>query len=359
MRQPISTKTSKSFGGAHRAASISTAASGGDLEGALCDDCDVSSCADPATPFRDTAQTLIFLDWDDTLFPTTQIFSRWGMPSDPINSQEKDSLPPILSAEQVEMLEAFQDSLRRFLRAARHRASVVIVTNAKLGWVEECLQRFVPDLLPLFSEVGAPKVVYAREFLAIQRRKKRLPTEDMCTNPVRHSNVYSDNAEEWQIKMQRELSLAKYEAMRFESDLFFKGQITTCRNIISMGDMEYEHEAVQELGMTMVLPEDEELRVKSLLLPEDPSLTELSIRLDLIRLLLPACIHAQHDFFLNLKVESNETAMQALSQALQLPALSELNIPAHAWGFGKEPSEREVAESLMELAAALRNEVQA
>ena len=37
-------------------------------------------------------QTMFFLDWDDTLFPTTELFDRWGLPS-------TGELPPLTAAE--------------------------------------------------------------------------------------------------------------------------------------------------------------------------------------------------------------------------------------------------------------------
>lgn len=51
-------------------------------------DCDIptssprlrsETVADSLANWADASQTLVFLDWDDTLFPTTELFDNWGL----------------------------------------------------------------------------------------------------------------------------------------------------------------------------------------------------------------------------------------------------------------------------------------
>eukprot|EP00440_Ansanella_granifera_P018672 gb/GFBE01020286.1/.p1 GENE.gb/GFBE01020286.1/~~gb/GFBE01020286.1/.p1 ORF type:complete len:355 (+),score=88.94 gb/GFBE01020286.1/:1-1065(+) len=310
-----------------------------------------SSCSGTATPAIDTSETVIFFDWDDTLFPTTEIFDHWGF-----QSQEGSALDveePELDAQQKQMLKNWKESLQRLLKAAMELSGhCAIVTNAQPAWVESCLRRFAPDLLPLFSEPGGPEVVYARQVLKDLRRKKKVRDQDSL-NPVKYPNSYEDEEERNRLQCS-EMATAKYEAMQQELNQFFGGRPgSLCRNIISFGDMEYEHEAVQELGMRNP-SHDQEIRIKSLLLPEAPMVSELALRLDLLRLLLPVCVRVDTDVNVDLKDLRSESALQKLSKALKLPALCNVDFPVHAWGIGPKPAQSQVSDGLVNVAAALQ-----
>lgn len=68
------------------------------------------------------------------------------------------------------------------------------------------------------------------------------------------------------------MTAATYQAMKMEFNRVFGNRegISRC-NVINFGDMEYEHDAVLELGMRLCeLPELQEPHIKSFLLPEEP-----------------------------------------------------------------------------------------
>eukprot|EP00931_Biecheleriopsis_adriatica_P010285 TRINITY_DN111372_c0_g1_i1.p1 TRINITY_DN111372_c0_g1~~TRINITY_DN111372_c0_g1_i1.p1 ORF type:complete len:363 (-),score=89.25 TRINITY_DN111372_c0_g1_i1:30-1088(-) len=309
-----------------------------------------SSCSVAATPVLDVFETLIFLDWDDTLFPSTDIFDNWGQPAKPSEHV------PELDTEKLEMLQAWQEAFHRLLTAVSELSGhCAIVTNARRGWVEECMERFAPDLCQLLSQPGGPQVVYAQDVLQKRRSKKKVRDFKESLYPVKHSDVYKDVLD-CQRENYMELVAAKYEAMKREFEAFF-GSRAGCRKrtIISLGDMEYEHDAVQELGMHSLLG-DEELRIKSLLLPEAPQVSELTLRLDLLRLLLPALIRMDQDLSADLKeLRLEKRPFEKLAETLHLPALRDIDFPAHAWGVGPRPSRAEVADGLVELAVSLQS----
>ncbi|CAE7450982.1 agaA [Symbiodinium pilosum] len=303
-----------------------------------------ASCAGHASPVLDTSSTLIYLDWDDTLFPSTEIFDRWGLQ----HEADKDSE---ISPEQAELLRAWGESLQRFMKACvEYSGSCVIVTNAQSRWVQNCLKRFAPDLISLFASAGGPTVLYAKEVLKALRLRKKVRHQDDSVIPAKHIDAYWDEEDTQRFKFV-EMSAAKFHAMKLEFLDFFSGREGHSRcNIINFGDMEYEHEAVRELGMRMSQFQPEP-HVKSLLLPEAPKISELTLRLELLRLLLPAIV--RHDSDIDLDLKEVPSPMQLLSKALRLPELGSVDL-AHAFGDGPPPREDEVANSLVEVAMALQ-----
>lgn len=195
--------------------------------------------------------TLIFADWDDTLFPSTELFDRWDL---------ELHGPVELNEERRQLLSMWQRALCRFLRAIGELSEhCAIITNAESRWVEHCLQRFAPEVLDLISQTCS--VLHAKEVLDGLRASKKLCGE--VPLPARYVDVY--RSEEPYV-MHVEMSAAKYQAMRSELKKAF-GRHQKGLNIINFGDMEYEHEAVLELGVRI---SEQEPQIKSFLLPEVP-----------------------------------------------------------------------------------------
>eukprot|EP00439_Symbiodinium_sp_Y106_P064988 s2917_g10.t1 len=175
-----------------------------------------ASCAGHASPVLDTSSTLIYLDWDDTLFPSTEIFDRWGLP----HQWDCEGL----TAKQEQLLYAWGESLQRFLKACmEYSGSCVIVTNAQSRWVENCLRRFAPELVSLFASPGGPTVLYAKEVLRGLRLRKRVRHQDDSVIPAKHVDAYWDDEDTQRFKFV-EMSAAKFHAMKQEFLDFFSGR---------------------------------------------------------------------------------------------------------------------------------------
>eukprot|EP00930_Biecheleria_cincta_P035653 TRINITY_DN24501_c0_g1_i2.p1 TRINITY_DN24501_c0_g1~~TRINITY_DN24501_c0_g1_i2.p1 ORF type:complete len:402 (-),score=63.48 TRINITY_DN24501_c0_g1_i2:228-1433(-) len=336
---------------------------------------------DSSDRYADPGQTLIFLDWDDTLFPTSEIFNRWQleMPAqnahgaggirssgfqrqrrhrgrvaaicsamarallhpcrgasrskvEPFGSEESkhgDSMGNGPSKVQCQLLEQWGIALEDYLTVACGLSDrVVIVTNARGNWVEACIRNFVPRLQDLVFPgsaggqgpgPGKIKVVYARDFFDDMHKKGRV---------VSNGSKVRDKV--------REMTQAKFHVMKHEAKAFYNsypGQ--TWKNIVSFGDMPYEHEAVLELGMSRRSPASECLRIKSFLLPNCCSITELTLRLKFSRVMLPVYVHFDGDLQLNLR--DAEDPLKELSEALGLPGLFATGFPRHAWGRSEAP----------------------
>lgn len=92
------------------------------------------------TPVKDT---LIIFDWDDTLAPTAWLNER-GFPR---NSTK------VLTPEQIEVFDKLSTSVLNLLDTAQKLGRVMIITNSQAGWIEECICRFMPRLIPILSTI--------------------------------------------------------------------------------------------------------------------------------------------------------------------------------------------------------------
>jgi len=299
------------------------------------------------TQFAEPIQTLIFFDWDDTLFPTTELLDRWGLKVTPGQKEAIDE--EVLDPDAKAWLGAWRQSVQRLLSVAcEASAQCTLVTNSKRPWVEDCIEQFVPNLKPLFSQDNGPKVVYAREILQdLRQKRKKRPAAN--ATPAKHT---TPDALDQGFRIREEMTSAKFEAMRCVANKFYKSyEGQSWKNIISFGDMPYEHEAAVELGLRRRAPIAEHLRVKTMLLPAEPKVSELAIRLDFLRMMLPAIVTFNAD--LQADLQNSIDPLWTLSKVLCIPELHEIEFLDHAWGEGPPPSEDDVQEALANLAAML------
>lgn len=146
-------------------------------------------------------ETLVILDWDDTLLPTSWIEAQ-GL------RLACDSEP---SPEQRALLELMAQWASRTLHKAKTYGSVIIVTNAEHGWIELSCEKFMPALL---HELEGVKILSARS--RYERQGVAQPSD-------------------W-----------KLLAFRGEIELFFLslGDLGRRKNIVSVGDSSHEREAL-------------------------------------------------------------------------------------------------------------------
>jgi len=265
----------------------------------------------PGTPavsehgdYAEASQTIIFLDWDDTLFPTFDLFNTRGLHL----SLELGNLPEDL----LEELATWREALRNFLHLALEVSDrCTIVTNAKCPWVTNCIDRLAPELKPLFDkETGRISVIYAAESL----RTRRFP-----------AGAAQGLSQESMVQF---LTTAKYDAMKDEAASFYSkypGQLW--KNIVSVGDSLYERNAVHELHG--IAPAGETLRTKAVLVPSTPSLSQIILGLELARVMLPAWVYYDGD--IDLDLQSCHSPLQANAESLALPQLSHVYFPEEVW----------------------------
>lgn len=237
-------------------------------------------------------ETLIILDWDDTLCPTSFIQEdrrlEWkdvapcfttdpemplqAPPQRPQDSSDDEGSrspspapsapeePPPPGPRMADVLHRHAEVASAFLRAAAARGVVVIVTLAKPGWVEVSTRNFLPGLQDVMDELNI-EVLYARSMLS--RWKFRSATLDRLDV----------------------LQLMKQVAMR---KCIRKHYATRpCRswkNLVCIGDSNTEHEAISEAVFCWLQPEGADpCRCKTVKLPEGPTVLELTSELEVLR----------------------------------------------------------------------------
>jgi len=223
-------------------------------------------------------ETLIVFDWDDTLCPTSFIHEdarlNWNEQahcfSDPSvllsdssilgTSQMPESLDASMTMESA--LHRHANVARDCLRAAATLGKVVIVTLAKDGWIELSSKNFLPGLHETIVELGV-EVVYARN--SLPRWKLRCAA--------------LDNLDVLQLMKQAAMSqcIKKFYSAR-------PGQ--NWKNIISIGDSQVERDALTEICYCRYQldkrNQEAPCRCKTLKLPEDPDLLQLTAELELV-----------------------------------------------------------------------------
>ena len=305
--------------------------------------CSVLSVASSGRLYAEPAQTLIFLDWDDTIFPCTELFTKRGY-----SRRTRDWTEP-LEADLAEDLADWQEAAGEFLRAACGISDrCVILTNSKRPWVTTCINHFAPNLKPLIEQKPNLSIVYASDLM-----KRQKTTSDWASEKAEGLFVQSlhnffgffgqcaQGAQGFVTKMSESMTAmrqnapgppfncteSKFKAMSVEADNFYSQyQNQTWKNIISLGDMAYEYDAVKALSATRVAPQSRErLRTKSVVLLPTPSLHGLTLQLRIWSQVLPAI--ARFDGDIDIDISNNFAPFQELARALQLPMLAKLQVP--------------------------------
>ncbi|CDW82973.1 adp-ribosylation factor gtpase- [Stylonychia lemnae] len=170
-------------------------------------------------------QNLVILDWDDTIFPTSHL--------NPVDESQYDFL---LEKYQKYLTEIEEQAIKLF-QSCTKQCKVVIITNAKKGWVEFSSRKFMPNLHNFLMKYV--KIVSAR---------------------VDYEEQYPMDTYKW-----KQLAFQKlWECKDLQLD---KAAIT---NLITFGDSEYEMEAARKFGAR-----SEKCFVKLIKLRECPSFDEL------------------------------------------------------------------------------------
>eukprot|EP00929_Paragymnodinium_shiwhaense_P069582 TRINITY_DN35090_c0_g1_i1.p1 TRINITY_DN35090_c0_g1~~TRINITY_DN35090_c0_g1_i1.p1 ORF type:complete len:511 (-),score=100.57 TRINITY_DN35090_c0_g1_i1:200-1732(-) len=332
-----------------------------------------ASVASSSVLYGEPSQALIFLDWDDTLFPTSQLFDRWGL------DKWGSDVPEYVNA----ALEPWREAVRDYLNAACALSDrCVVVTNSKRPWVDVCVERFAPDLKPIFKGArGRLQVIYADEVSteespcgqassASSAKARPASCGDGCLSGVFSCWRRTEGRASWQ-DVADQLTAAKRAAMEKEARSFYSrypGQ--TWKNVLSFGDMQFEYDAVRGLSdnrraacaatrrrkKTLVEAHQdwlrggrrgseplspsirccvrERLRTKAVLMPGAPTIEEMYWQLHLSRILLPAYVRLDSD--LELSLRSAAKPMHAISQAINVPQLAGLTFSLGTSGVEEE-----------------------
>jgi len=246
--------------------------------------------------FATPEQTIILLDWDDTLCPSTWIRA---------NRSHLSFFKPAPN------IERFQAPLRRLeaqglalLRTAMSLGNVIIVTNAMEPWVTTSSQHFLPGLLPLVQELP---VIYAR---SVYETHTCDPASGQADGKRAMPGLYNANGTNRLQKHPQvpvELVPQKWKELVFEQEIsgfYSKYERQSWKNVISIGDSIFERDAVR--NVVAAHTHKRICRTKTLKLFDNPGIEELIEQVRLVHEGLPAMV--QHDGPLNIEIDEGDLA---------------------------------------------------
>jgi len=189
--------------------------------------------------------------------------------------------------------------------------------HAIRGW-QIALITLRQNVKQLFEQEECLLIIYARESIA-----------------ARHQNDTTLSHDEMAVQYTK----AKYNAMRQQAKSFYSQYADqTWKNIISVGDAAYEHDALQDVAFHRKSPARENIRVKTLLTPGQPTLVELISRMKLAIVLFPAYVY--HDGDIDLDMNTPER-MQAIADALDMPEMKDVIASIDTINEGDSEEEKE------------------
>lgn len=176
--------------------------------------------------------TVIFLDWDDTLLCSTYLTLEGIRLDTDISGRE--SL--------IEQLTDFEKHAIAVLKLALDFGDVTIVTNAEDGWVELSARKFLPNIVPFIEKLH---IISARSTF---------------------EKTYPDSPLQWK------LSVFQQELGRIGIDTINNN----VKSVLSFGDSYVEREAI--LKATKFL----DCKTKSIKFAERPTIEQLKKQLELV-----------------------------------------------------------------------------
>lgn len=233
-----------------------------------------------------------------------------------------------LPREREKQMTAWREALHQYLCVACSLSEhCTIVTSSSPGWVESCVDSFAPNLKPLLDQ-SRLNIVHA----PISEKTRR-----------KHGSLTI---------FEKEMTDAKLAAMRTEATNFYsRYPKQSWKNILSLGDMKYEYDALQELAHSRQSVGRERLNTKAILLPRKPSLSELTLRLKFSCLMLP--VYVKYNGNIDLDLRTAVDPLQAIARAVGMPQLGDVPFPRHAWGRTPMPDGQVADEALDEVAVAV------
>jgi len=227
------------------------------------------------------SQSLIIFDFDDTVFPTSWLFENLGRAA--ISEGRSAATPDVLWA-----LALLTKQMSAMLDAALGVSEVLFITNAApdyagVGWVQHCVQHFMPELMDYFEVI---RVVYAREAFRQSGRVEEAVQPQL--------NVVVEGVTET-------LTMAwKVEAMKQALSTFY-GDAASWKNVMSVGDSLDELDALTEVAFlhenakSRKTGQEKKLRCKAVKLKQEPTLQEMIVEGAIVKTFVSALVNFDGD----------------------------------------------------------------
>lgn len=258
--------------------------------------------------FSHQTQTVIIVDWDDTLFPTTYV--RDDLSLCWRKTMKEQSLPPKQKAEVTRNLDRCAAHVVEFMRLASRLGKVILVTLARSPWVAESCKNFFPTVGSLIRELQVP-VVYAQEGMQVEYNK---------------ANMSSDE------EIEQFWAQVKGKAIARElKDFYSQYQGQSWKNIISIGDSDFERLGTQSAtedyikahGIRPCGSESDvnghvfKVRTKTFKMVDQPTIEELTLQVEMLIKWVPLMVKLDNGFDVNLNDVEDPRALQRIERTLK------------------------------------------
>lgn len=225
-------------------------------------------------------QTVIILDWDDTLFPTTWLDYDMNLNLDRPPPKRDDILQPLRL-----VISRAQEFAKLSCKLSRN---VIIVTLAKAPWVTNCMRNFAPSLAKTLQRLKIP-IVYARKYEKKGGSDAKYDRKEFSSNE--ECLAYWTGVKAAAIHAECTRCYSQYE-----------GQ--TWKNVISIGDSYFERDGTRDVvrrwcednaRTAYQLP-----RTKTVKFLDDPTCDEVADQLKLLTAWLPVLVRKDGAFNIDL-----------------------------------------------------------
>eukprot|EP00929_Paragymnodinium_shiwhaense_P108476 TRINITY_DN7478_c0_g2_i2.p1 TRINITY_DN7478_c0_g2~~TRINITY_DN7478_c0_g2_i2.p1 ORF type:complete len:336 (+),score=82.56 TRINITY_DN7478_c0_g2_i2:95-1102(+) len=215
-------------------------------------------------------QTIIIFDWDDTLCPSTFMRRHCG-------STRGNSMNAPIEQQMQQELDRLVDQVIPLLRAAQAMGKVVLVTNARRPWVDTSCAKYIPRLQEHLKGID---VIYAMEYLSDAEATRALTTNTLVQSKAR--------------------------AMKAAvGDFYSRYANQSWKNLISVGDALYEHEAIRQVAEERP-GQSKKCRTKTMKLIESPTVSGLALELSLVENWLAKVVLHDGDVDIDLAADENQ-----------------------------------------------------
>jgi len=225
-----------------------------------------STSAKSQFEFANPDQTIIILDWDDTICPSTHLREHARRDNGGRFTLKMDQK----TRHELNML---ADQAVPLMQNMLTMGKVIIVTNAKRPWVTISCNNFLPQLREFLDRIP---VIYALELVKEGRAKeaggRRLLTE------------------------------TKAVAMRAAvTDFYSRYPRQSWKNILSVGDALFEHDAIRQVVAER--PKKEGCRTKTIKTIENPTVAGMIVQLSLVNNWMHTIVQTDGDLDIDLSAD--------------------------------------------------------
>jgi hypothetical protein len=213
--------------------------------------------------------SLLVLDFDDSLFPTTHGHDRgWHI----------DTVTRGAKAEAQSCLADTGRVIEKILHRGKKAGACCVLTAASRSWVLENVAMFMPDLLPLFMiDKGAHR-----------------PRIEIMSAADHYGQLFPDDPFEWKLRM---LELLLQHWIQKIAASVTKDNQARRLIVVSIGDAEYERDATQQLiqkHQHTALTLGVQLFGKTIKLMDEPEIEELGQQLEHVHAALDPLLFLPH-----------------------------------------------------------------